>query len=155
MRNLIKLIVVAALSTTIAGTAIAQDAKQAVGARQAHMKLRAFYLGQLGAMAKGEVDYDAEKAAAAAGSLQTLGQVDQSAMWPQGSDNVSMPEGTRALPAIWETFPAISEIGQAYGEAVATLASTAGDGVEALQAGVGGVGKQCGACHDKFRQPNN
>jgi len=117
------------------------------------MQLSSFYLGQLGAMAKGEVDYDAERATVIAASLQNISQVDQSALWPQGSDSAAMAGETRALPAIWETWPAIAEVGAAYGEAVATLASTAGDGLEALQAGVGGVGKECGACHDKYRAP--
>ena len=155
MRPIISAIAVAAVLGVTAPLVLAQDAKQSIGARQGYMKLTSFYLGQLGAMAKGEVEYDAERAKMIAASLELVSQVDQSAMWPQGSDNAAMADQTRALPAIWETWPAVADVGAAYGEAVAALAASAGDGLEALQAGVGGVGKQCGACHDKFRAPQN
>ncbi|AZQ69683.1 hypothetical protein EF888_11345 [Silicimonas algicola] len=40
-------------------------------------------------------------------------------------------------------------------EATAALASVAGDGQEALAAGMGTVGQACGACHKAHRQAEN
>ena len=117
------------------------------------MKLYAFYIGQLGAMAKGEVEYDAEGASKAAMSLNALATIDQSKMWPQGSGNDALGEATRALPAIWTTWPAISEKSAAFKEAAATMADAAGEGVDSLRAAVGALGKSCGGCHEDFRQP--
>ena len=58
---------VAVAATLFATTASAQDAavKGAITARQSLMKLYAFNLGTLGAMAQGKMDYDAEAASAA------------------------------------------------------------------------------------------
>ena len=155
MRRFTKIAVLAGAVAAVATVAVAQDFKREIGARKSVMQLRGFYLGQLGAMAKGEAEYDAERAMAMAASLDALAKLDASAMWPQGSDNAAMPDATRALPAIWETFPAIAENGKAFSDATAALAASAGDGVEALGAGVGEVGKACGSCHEKFRAPNS
>lgn len=146
----------AALATLgMTSAAIGQDQKNpAVEARQSLMHLYAFNLGTLGAMAKGEMEYDAEAAQAAAGNLAKLASVNQMAMWPEGTDNASI-EGTAALPAIWEDGSDIGDKVQALEDATAALADTAGDGVEAIQAGMGAVGGACGACHKAYRASNN
>ena len=46
--------------------------ENAVKARQSVMKLYSFSLGQLGAMAKGEVEYDSAAASAAANNLKAV-----------------------------------------------------------------------------------
>ena len=73
--------------------------ENAIKARQAQMQLYAFNLGQLGAMAKGDMEYNAEAAGAAASNLAALTKLNQMALWPQGSDSDSV-EASRALPAI-------------------------------------------------------
>lgn len=140
----------------IAGTAAADSHfNGALKARKATMQLYAHYLGQLGAMAKGAAPYDAEKALAAANSLLAVNGIDQSAMWPQGSDNSALGDQTRALPAIWTTYPAINDKGAAMSEALGVLASAAGTDLAGLQGAIGGVGAACGGCHKAFRQPDN
>ena len=47
-------------------------AEKAIGARKAQMQLYAFNISHLGAMAQGEVDYDAAAASAAANNLAAL-----------------------------------------------------------------------------------
>ncbi|MBT8408805.1 MAG: cytochrome c [Alphaproteobacteria bacterium] len=152
-RNILALSLGAAV---IAGAAFADShaANPAVKARQSHMQLYSFNLGILGTMAKGETEYDAEAASAAATNLATLAQLNQSAYWPQGTDNASM-EGTRALPAIWNDFPDILTKSKAMVDAAVALEASAGDGLEALQAGIGPVGGACGGCHKPYRQSNN
>ena len=60
--------------------------KKEIEARQAVMRIYAFNLGLLGAMAKGEAEYDAKLATAAANNLLATTNMDNSAMWPPGSD---------------------------------------------------------------------
>ncbi|WP_425085770.1 c-type cytochrome [Ruegeria profundi] len=140
-------------SVAAIGTAIAhQSENPAVKARTSIMQLYAFNLGTLGGMAKGEVDYDAEAATRAANNLVVLTQIDQSAMWPQGSDNVSDPS-SRALPAIWENFPDVGAKGQAMADAAVAMQAAAGQDVEALKAAMGDLGGSCSACHKAYRAP--
>jgi cytochrome c556 len=126
--------------------------EKAVQARQGFMKVVAFNLGPLGAMAKGEMEYDAELAANNAKNIEALAVMNTGAMWPEGSDNAALGEDkTRALPAAWAADSKVMEKHEAWAKASAELAATAGDGLDALKAGVGAVGKSCGGCHDDYR----
>ncbi len=125
-----------------------------VKARQAHMQLYSFNLGLLGDMAKGNVDYDAGAAQAAADNLAAVTSLDQSRYWAPGTDNASI-EGTRALPAIWEKVPDVVKISQDLTAAAQGLAEVAGNGQEALGPALGPVGNACSACHKAYRQPSN
>ena len=143
------------LTAAVLGSAIAQESENAaIKARTSVMQLYAFNLGALGAMAKGEVEYDAEAASKAANNLVTLTQVDQSAMWPPGSDNASDPT-SRALPAIWENYPDVSAKGKAMSDAALAMQSAAGQDLDALRAAMGGLGGACSACHKAYRAPMN
>ncbi|WP_069299973.1 c-type cytochrome [Neptunicoccus sediminis] len=123
----------------------------AIKARQSLMQLYAFNLGQLGAMAKGTMEYNAESAQAAADNLLAAASMNQMAMWPEGTDNVAMPGKTAALPEIWTTFPKIAENGQALVAAAETMAGVAGQDLAALQGAMGDIGKSCGGCHKAYR----
>lgn len=126
--------------------------EKAVKARQGFMQVVVFNLGPLGAMAKGEMDYDAELAMSNAKNLEALSVMNTGAMWPVGSDNAALGEDkTRALPAAWAADSKVMEKHEAWAKASAELAATAGDGLDALKAGVGAVGKSCGGCHDDYR----
>jgi len=126
--------------------------EKAVEARQGLMKVVAFNLGPLGAMAKGEMDYDAEAAAVYAKNLEVLSAMNAGAMWPAGSDNAALGEDkTRALPAAWAADSKVGEKHQAWTEASAKLAAVAGDGLDAMKPAVAEVGKSCGGCHDDYR----
>ena len=131
--------------------AFADPLDDAIKARRAYYQVVKFNAGPLFGMAKGDVAYDAEQAKTFANNLLALSNMANGAMWPEGSDNEAKKGDTRALPAIWATYPAVAEKGKAWGVAVAELAAVAGDGVDALKPKVGAVGKACGACHDDFR----
>ena len=141
-------------STLLAGTAVAQDANPAVAARQAHMDLYSFNLGIVGGMARGNVEYDAEVAAAAAANLAALTKIDQSRYWPEGTSSLDI-EGTRALPEIWDDIPGVIGKAQELSAAADAFAGQAGQGLDALRAGLGPVGQACGACHEAYRQPDS
>jgi cytochrome c556 len=147
------LVVIGAVPTSVAADAI----DDAIKARQAFMQVNAFNLGILGAMAKGERAYDAELASALAGNLQAQASMRNGAFWPAGSGNdvAALADKTRALPAIWTTYPAVVEKNQAWADATVALAAVAGDGLEALQANIGPVGQGCGGCHSDFRAKAN
>ncbi len=136
------------------GVAIAHEADHpAVKARTSIMQLYANNLGPLGAMAKGDMAYDADAASKAANNLALLVQLDQSRLWPQGTDADSI-SGTRALPAIWQNFPDVAEKGQALAQAVNAMQAAAGADLEALRGAMGAIGKACGDCHETYRAPD-
>ena len=150
---------VAALAMALAvftgsGVASAQeDHSGAVKARQAYMQLNGFYMGQLAAVAKGQVPYDAAQATGIANSLLALASMDEGAMWPPGSgnDNPALAGKTRALPEIWTTFPAVVEKADALSKALEAMVVAAGTDLASLQGAFGAVGAGCGGCHRSFR----
>lgn len=119
------------------------------------MQLYAFNLGTLGAMAKGEMDYDAGAASAAASNLASLASLNQMGYWTPGTSSDDLPEESRALPAIWQEGSKAAEIGGSFAEAAAALAAVAGDGKDAMAGAIGPVGKACGDCHKAYRKPDN
>ncbi|MBK0327077.1 cytochrome c [Rhodobacteraceae bacterium F11138] len=155
------LIAVAAI-TAVAGTAAISDsnadkaALAAVKARQSQMTLYAFNIGLLGGMAKGNVEYDATAASAAAANLASLSKLDQSRLWPQGSDNETLGHDvTEALPKIWAADSDIAQKGMALVEAATAMESAAGGGLDSLRGAMGPLGKSCGSCHETYRQAKN
>ena len=139
---------------TGSGVARAQeDHSGAVKARQAYMQLNGFYMGQLAAVAKGQVPYDAAQATGIANSLLALASMDVGAMWPPGSgnDNPALAGKTRALPEIWTTFPAVVEKADALSKALEAMVVAAGTDLASLQGAFGAVGAGCGGCHRSFR----
>lgn len=155
-----KLLVLSAIVVSVGGFAVAdshdnsKELMAATKARQAQMQLYTFNLATLGAIAKGEVEYSAEAASAAANNLAALAGLDQSNYWLPGSDNVSI-EGTRALPAIWEAGSDIGDKGAAFGAAATAMQVAAGTGLEGLQGAMGPLGASCGGCHKAYRGPAN
>jgi cytochrome c556 len=142
----------AALAVVAAVSAPAFANEAAIKARQSLMQIYAFNLGQLGAMAKGEAEYNAEAAKGAADNLVAASSMYQGALWPQGSDNVSMPGKTAALPALWATYPAVIENAKALSAAAAAMAAVAGTDLAGLQGAMGAVGGACSGCHKTLRQ---
>lgn len=144
---------IAAIASVVAGGALAQSAVEgAIKARKAHMQLQAFNLGPLGAMAKGEMPYDAAVASAAAGNLAALVGMNMGRYWPEGSAQ-GQAEGTRALPAIWENGEDVMAKAAALNEAVTALNAAAGTDLASLQGAMGAVGEACGGCHEDYRAP--
>jgi len=139
----------------LTGAAIGQSGgdpaiEAAVKARHGLMQNYAFNLGALGAMAKGDMEYDAELAQAAAGNLAALAGLDQRAMWPEGSDNATV-EGSRALPAIWEDMAGFEKAESDLKTAADAMAEAAGTDLAALQQAMAPLGGACGACHKTYR----
>ena len=155
--TLFKTTVAAALAASLlAGTALAggHGGNPAVKARKAHMQLYAFNLGVLGGMAKGEVEYNADAASAAAANLSALTKLDQMAYWVPGTDSDSV-EGSRSLAKIWDNVPDVVSKSEALAAAAATMEGAAGGGLESLQSAMGPLGGSCGDCHKAYRLSDN
>jgi cytochrome c556 len=134
----------------------AKAVQAAVKARQSVMVLNAFNIGLLGGMAKGEIEYDADAASRAAANLATLAKLDQSRMWPPGSDNATLgDDATEALPAIWAEGSKIGEASMALKDAAMAMEAAAGGGLDSLRGAIGPLGKSCGGCHETFRKAQN
>ena len=115
------LVLAATAAIALPGLAPAQDGlPPAVKARQGQMNEYAFHLGQFGAMAKGEMPYDAAMAQALADQLATLTSIGYVGYWPEGTSTEEIP-GSRALPAIWENPADFEAKQQGLEEAAARL----------------------------------
>ncbi|MEQ8665108.1 MAG: cytochrome c [Rhodospirillales bacterium] len=148
------LIVPALLALAVAtspGVQAADPLEGVVKARQGYFQLVLLNAGTLFGMAKGDVAYDADKAQTAADNLVLLSSMDTSALWAAGTSKEEMPGKTRALKAIWDTWPAVTEKVAAFKKATADMADFAGAGVEGIQANAGALGGACKGCHDDFR----
>lgn len=124
----------------------------AVKARQAHMSLYSHNLAVLGDMAKGEAEYDAAAAQAAADNLAALATMSQAGYWLPGTDSDSM-ENSRALPAIWQPDSNAQTYGMEMADAALAMQAAAGTDLAALQAAMGAVGQGCQTCHEAYRKP--
>ncbi len=141
----------AAALTLGLGPAIANE--QAIQARQGQFKLFAMHLGQLVPMAQGQVEYDAERAGAAAANLAAVAsQTQEPYVWVEGTDNASV-QNTRALPGIWENMDDFAAKYADLQAATVALSDAAGTDLASLQGALGAVGGACSACHDAYRQP--
>ena len=147
-----KILLAATAAGLLATGAYAQGLPAEVKARQGQFRIMAINLGILGAMAKGEVEYTAEAAQAAADSLVGVSMVNQVPLWPAGTDSMAL-DGTRAMPAIWDNLPDVVAKWQAFGAAATELQAVAGTGVEAIGPMLGKIGGTCKACHDAYREP--
>ena len=145
------LLILAGLTLAAPGFAAKDPNINAINARIGEMQLRAFNAGPLFAMAKGKMEYNAEQAGKLAGNLKLLLDLDTSRHWPPGSDNKKYSKETRALPAIWTTYPEIGKYGKKYATAVTELSGVAGNGLDALRSKIGALGKSCKGCHDEYQ----
>lgn len=147
-------LIAAVVATSAIGDGHADKAiLSAVKARQSQMTLYSFNLGLLGGMAKGDIEYDADAATGAARNLAALAQLDQSRLWPKGSDNAALgADVTAALPAIWEAGSTVGEKSMALATAAIAMEQAAGGGLDSLRGAMGPLGKTCGSCHETYRQ---
>ena len=124
-----------------------------IKARKAVMQVQAFNIGILGAMAKGSMPYDAKKAQTAANNLNAVVNLNNSAMWPKGSDVTALGKRTRAKPEAWTQYPKVAEQSKLLKQAAAKMAAAAGSGLDAVKANMRAIGRSCGGCHKIARGP--
>ena len=135
----------------LATPALADMKEDAVAARQGHFKLYGANVGALAAMAKGEVEYNAQTAQMHADNLALLTQTNIGFLFVPGTSAADMPGKTRARATIWEDFPGVGAAAANLAKAAANLKIDAGGGRAALGAALGQVGGACKECHQSFR----
>jgi cytochrome c556 len=99
--------------------------------------------GTLGAMGKGEMAFDADKAGEARQAL-----IDHAAKIPAAFEAQEMDPKSTALPAIWENWADFEMKAQAMGAAAEELDTS---DLGWVQAGMGDLGGTCAACHKAYR----
>jgi cytochrome c556 len=139
-----------AAAALVAGgmAAYAQSAEDAVEYRESVFQVLKWNIGPLAAMAKGEMDFDAETAEMRAGRIATMaGMIVEG--FPEGSDTAD----SDALPAIWENKDDFASKADDLQTAASDLAAAAPDmgGRGDLGPMVGAIGQACKACHDDYR----
>lgn len=125
-----------------------------VKARQSQMQLIAYHTGILGAIAKGEAEYDATVAQRAASNLNAVAMLAPEPMWREGTAQ-GEAEGTYAKPEVWSDAAGFAEKLEGLRQASAEMIDAAGTDLETLRAGMGKLGGACKACHETYRVPKN
>lgn len=146
-----RLALATALALTLPCLASADPIDDAIKARQAYFTLLGANIGPLAAMAKGEIDYDAESAGVYSGNLAVLANVDIVPFFPPASSNEDKTGKTRALPAIWTDTDGFIAKYQDFAAAAKALVEPAAGGRETLGPALGKLGGTCKACHDDYR----
>jgi cytochrome c556 len=138
----------------LAGPVLAEDLsdpEEILTARHGYMLLMANQLVPLGAMAKGEMLYDAAAATRAAASLAALATVDTSMLWVAGTENGVLDDSDMLPEAVSDSAGRDTRMAELKTAADA-LAVAAGTDQDSLKAAMGGVGAACGACHKAYRK---
>ena len=144
-----------ATALAVLGTGVfAQDLPREVRARQGAMQILAINLGILGGMAKGEMEYSADAATAAADSIAAISMVNLAPLFPAGTSEMDI-DGTRAKAEIWDNLADVASSWQSLQDAVPALQTAAAEGQAAIGPALGQVGKACQACHDDYQAPRN
>ena len=141
---------VAASISITGGAVFAQDADAAIKARQGQFRIIALNLSYLGAIAKGEAEFDAERAQAAADNLVTISNINQGLNWPDGSSQ-SDTANTRAKSEIWANIDDMLVKWGDFGSAAQNMQTAAGEGPDEIRAAIGAIGGTCKACHERYR----
>lgn len=140
-------IVLAGILAMVAGAVVAQD--DPIKARKDLMKRNGDAMRILVPMTRGEQPFNAEAALAA---LQVLAQdaqdFDHEKLFPAGSESGG---DTKAAPKIWEDRDGFVAAIEKFRTDSAAAVSANPQDVAALQAAVGQVGQNCGACHEAYR----
>jgi cytochrome c556 len=150
--NRVKVLIAAGL-VAAAGVAAAEltpeQAERAVETRQSVLHLMAWNISPLGAMARGRMDFDAERVATNADRLLALSRMLSDAF---AADTRGTGVETEALDVIWEQADDFAAKVQANMDAAGALVEVAGTGDEdAIKEAIGRLGSSCGSCHDDFR----
>lgn len=124
--------------------------KDIVEARQGYYKLLGSNMAVFAGMAKGDIEYDAKVAQAAADNIITLTQYNLGPLFAPGTSSADV-KGARALPKIWEDFAGVGAKGADFRAAAANMQAAAGQGKGEMVKALGALGGTCKACHDTYR----
>lgn len=150
-RPLLALGLSAALALPLA--AQAADPEDAIHYRQSALSVMGWQMGPMGAMAKGDIEYDADEFATRANNLAAVAHLPWEGFTEGSLQGDDHGVETDALAEIGEDREGFAERQETLKQETATLAQMVDDGEDfsALRRQVGAVGKSCKGCHDDFR----
>ncbi|MCC7327495.1 MAG: cytochrome c [Burkholderiales bacterium] len=149
-RHLVPAVSALAVIVTFSAAAAAQEMKpdRAIKYRQGILQAMGWNMGVLGAMVKGEIPYDKDKAVRSATFIGELAQMPFDGFVP-GSETGAP---TKAKPDIWKERAKFDKLAQAMQAETLKLVAAAKTGdVAQLRTAAGATGKACSNCHDDFR----
>jgi len=150
----LKLATAISLGLVTSTVAYAQSMKpeDAITARRAVLRVIALNFGPLGAMAKGDIPFNAEVFKTNSARMAAVSTMPLLNYFPEDTDEDAGDVKTRAMPEIWLDWDKFKNRLEAMQKEVAKLAKVAQSGDEgAMKAQVGATGKSCKNCHDDFR----
>lgn len=117
--------------------------------RQAVMDVTAYKMLTVGGMARGEIDVDEDVFAKAVHDLEAMAGMATEGFMPQG-----IPEGSRAMPEIWENWEDFEQRAAEFQEAAQAVADAVDSGgFEEARPLVQPLVETCGGCHRNYRAP--
>lgn len=143
-----------ALGLVTSAVTYAQSMKpeDAITARRAYHRVIALNFGPLGAMAKGDIPFDAEVFRTNSARMLAVSTMPILSYYQEGTDTDAGDVKTRAMPEIWLDWNKFEKKMETMQQEVAKLAESAqGSDEAAMKAQVGETGKSCKSCHDDFR----
>jgi cytochrome c556 len=141
---------VAILATiAVAATGVSVVAQDAIGQRKELMKGVGGASKTGSQMVKGEVPFDATKAADSMGTI-AKNWIAFVKLFPKGSETGGE---TTASPKIWESFKDFEEKGQKLANDATAAQKAAANGADSFKTAFGEVTKNCKGCHDAYRIP--
>jgi cytochrome c556 len=158
MKTFTKVTLGLAISAALVATAgyaashAATSSNAAVSARHAQMQMVAYNIGMLGAVAKGEVEFDTEMVQSAATNMKMLAAMDTTSLWLDGTAQGEV-DGSRAKTEVWSDRAGFIAKFKQMEDAADTLMTAAS--LDDVRAGMGALGGSCKACHETYRGPKN
>jgi cytochrome c556 len=147
MMKLPSLLIGAALVASVPLSASAQFAKKedAIKYRQSTFFLMSQHMGRIGAVAKGEVAFNAADVQKSAALIATLADLPWQAF---GAGT----EGGKAKSEIWKEQPKFQQASENFIKASVDLNTAAKSGnLDQIKKALGATGQTCKACHDSYR----
>lgn len=136
-----------------AADAVTERAQRAIETRQGALKLLGFYMGPLGAMARGRIPMDVKTVERHADRIASIAPILGDTF---RFDTSQSGVASDALPVIWTKPNEFAAKGETLLEKASELGRLARAGDEgAIKGGIGGLGQACGSCHEDFRVDDN
>ncbi len=140
----------AALAATAHGHDVEPKLDDPISLRQNLMKQAGASMGAMGAIAKGEAEFDARVVEA---SLRTLHAValGYAPLFPEGSES----DPSEAGPAIWTEADGFAEQNAKFIAATAQALAMKPQSADEMKQAMGVLGQSCKSCHEGYRVKKN
>ncbi len=118
--------------------------------RKAGYAFMAWNMGKIKSSLEGS--YNKDQVAAAAQAIASIAGSGMGALYAPGTEKDVGDQKTRVKPEMFQNRDEVGRIAKDFNAAAASLATAAAAGDQgAVKVAFGEVGKNCKACHDKFR----